>query len=113
MSVQWDFFFLTVPVSRGFLLFILDKSNFLEQIKLPSEEEDSDEDDDGRANGHKKFPIVNQDVHFHGHRLKLKGIIGGDLAGFLNRIYCRCLGKTLKTIILSGVKNYHFLNNKN
>jgi len=35
--------------------------------------------------------IVNQDVHFHGHRLKLKGIIGGDLAGFLNRIYCRCL----------------------
>ena len=40
--------------------------------------------------------IVNQDVHFHGHRLKLKGIIGGDVAGFLNRIFCRCLGKSLK-----------------
>ena len=62
MSVQWDFFFFAVPVRRGFVLLILDKSNFLEQIKPPSEEEDSDEDDDGRANGHKKFPIVDQDV---------------------------------------------------
>ena len=59
MSVQLDFFYFSVR--RGFFLVILDKSNFLEQIKLPSEEEDTDEDDDCRANGHKKFPIVDQD----------------------------------------------------
>ena len=40
--------------------------------------------------------IVTQNIRFNGRTLKLKGV-SGDVGGFLKRISCICLGKTLKT----------------